>query len=339
MASHEHEPKGEAFELIAMDGIRVMVGPGDRAEVIRRAMADLKTTIDGCQNQALSKDTFDALARQCSIFLRKMALGDDRNPPLLDAETCTAAGIQFHKLQPVRGERQRAAVVQLTISKSNLHLTLSHPETGELLGEMTQGFDDPWEFSITADWPLPGITGWVGTPTPDTPWTIGPEELFDLRTTIGHDCKRWLDQQLVLFDNRSVTLGNALRALINAEGAHAPTAVLLMKPQDSNARHTPDTIRNPGPYILLSVVTSGFTYSHLIAVEAGLYLYLLIAQSGLIDQFKDVDSISGFQITGLDADSPPDHPPLSFEGGIIPPIRNRTGGQQESHTIRAPRPR
>ena len=35
MTSHEHEPSGEAFELIAMDGIRVMVGPGDRAEVIR----------------------------------------------------------------------------------------------------------------------------------------------------------------------------------------------------------------------------------------------------------------------------------------------------------------
>ena len=339
MTSHEHEPNVQAFELIAMDGIRVIVGPGDRAEVIRRAMADLKTTIDGCQNQAPSRDTFDALARQCSIFLRKMVLGDDRNPPLLDAEICTVAGIHFHKLQPVRGERQRAVVVQHTISKSNSRLTLTHPETGELLGEMNQGFDDPWEFSITADWPLHGITGWVGTPTGETPWTIGPEELFDLRTTIGHDCKRWLGQQLVLFDNRSVTLGNAIRALINAEGAHAPTEVLLMKPQNSNARRTDDIIRNPGPYILLSVVTCGLTYSHLIAVEAGLYLYLLIAQSGLIDQFKDVDSTPSFQITGPDRDYPPDHPPLRFEGSIMRPIRNRTGGQQESHTIRVPRPR
>lgn len=337
MATLEHDTNGEAFELTDMDGIRVMVGHGDRSEVMRKAMVDLKTTIEGCQLQAPSRDTFDALARQCSIFLRKMALGDDRNPPLLNSETCKAAGIQFHKLKPVGSERQRAAVVELTLTSSKFQATLTHPDTGELLGEMSQGFDDPWEFSILADWPLPGITGWLGKPTRETPWKIGPEELFDLRTTLGHDCSRWLEQQLVLFDNQSVTLGSAIRALINAEGAHAPTSVLLM--QDSNARARPDTIRNPGAYILLSMVTGSFTYSHLIAVEAGLYLYLLVAQSGLVEQFKDVDSIPGFQITGLDAVSPSDRPPLGFEGGIAPPIGNRPGGQQETHTIRAPRPR
>ena len=290
MTTSEQQDNQEVFELTPMKGIRIMVGASDRTEVIRKAMVDLKTTIEGCLVQGSTKDTLDTLGRECSIFLRKMAIGDDRNPPLLDPETCKKAGINFHKLAIVRGERQRLAIVEETITNTKFHATLTHPETGETLGEMSHGFDDPWKFSIYIDWPLPGITGWVGSPTPENPWTIGPEGLFDLTTTLGQDCRRWLNQQLVLFDDQSVTLGNAIRALINAEGAHAPTAVLLMKPQDNTTK--PDTIRNPGAYILLAMGTGLFTYSHLIAIEAGLYLYLLVAQSGLIEQFKDLETIS-----------------------------------------------
>ena len=180
---------------------------------------------------------------------------------------------------------------------------------------MSEHFDDPWDFSIYTDWPLPGLAGWIESPTVETPWMISPDELFDLKTTIGNDCARWLDQQLILFDDRSVTLKSAIRALINAEGAHAPISVSLMRPQDNNARATPDTIRNPGAYILLGVVTGGLTYSHVIAIQAGLYQYLVVAQSGLVEQFIDVDTIPVFRIT--------DPPPLGFEGGIAPPIRVR----------------
>ena len=333
MKNHEHETNQEAFALTPMEGLGIMVGPGDRAEIIRQIMVDLKITIDDCTVQTPSKDMLDSLARQCSIFLRKMAIGDGRNPPLLDSETCKGAGIQFHKLQAVRGERQSLPVAQLTVSSSKTHLTLTHPETGELLGDTTYGFNDPWEFSIHADWPLPGIVEWVGSPTSEIPWTIGPEGLFDLTTTIGQDCSKWLNQQLVLFDNQSVTLGKAIRALINAEGAHAPVTVSLMRPQDSNARGTPDSIRNPGAYILLSMVTGVCTYSHLIAIETGLYLFLLVAQSGLVEQFKDIDSIPSFQITKCD------DIPLGFEGNITLPLNIKPGGQQVSHTIRAPRAR
>ena len=48
MTNHEDETRQEAFELTGMEGIRIMVGPGDRTEVIRTAMVDLKTTINGC---------------------------------------------------------------------------------------------------------------------------------------------------------------------------------------------------------------------------------------------------------------------------------------------------
>ena len=339
MTSPEDELNKQAFQWIGMEGIGVMVGDSDRPEVIRNAMVDLKTVIDGCLVQTPGRDMFDTLARQCSIFLRKMALGDERNPPLLDPETCKAAGLVFHKLRAVQGERQVQTVVQTKIVSSKMRATLTDPETGELLGDMSLQSDDPWELRIDTEWPLPGLVDWIGLPTPETPWSISPEGLFDFRTRLGFDCTRWLGQQLVLFDNRTVTLGNVIRAVVNAEGAHSPLVVPLMRPEDSKTRGTPDTIRNPGAYILLCVVTCGITYAHVIAIEAGLYLYLELAQSGIVDQFKDVDSVPAFDLTAPDTGSLPGQTPLLFEGSVMLPSRIRPGGQKKSHMIRAPVPR
>ena len=335
MASLESEQNQQAFELTAMEGIRIIARPNDRPQVIRDAMVDLKTVIDGCMAQTPSRDVFDTLARQCAIFLRKMAVGDARNPPLLDLETCKAAGLVFHKLRAVRGKRQTQTVAEIEITDSKLRLTLTDPETESLLGDLSLQSDDPWTFRIDTDWPLPGIVDWVGLPTRETPWSINPEGLFDLRTSLGHDCSRWLGQLLVLFNNRAVTLGNVIRAVVNAEGAHAPLVVPLMRPGNSS-RSTPDTIRNPGAYILLCVVTCGITYAHVVTIEAGLYLYLVLAQSGIVDQFKDEDTVPEFRLTATDTEYPPGMMPLRFEGGIEPPIRIRPGGQTESHTIRVP---
>ena len=339
MTSPESEHNQQAFELTAMEGIRISARLNDKPQVIRDAMVDLKTVIDGCMAQTPSRDVFDTLARQCSIFLRKMALGDGRNPPLLDPETCKAAGLVFHKLRAVRGKRQIQTVVQTQIASSNMRLTLTDPGTGELLGDMSLQSVDPWTFRIDTDWPLPGIVDWVGLPTRETPWSINLEGLFDLRTSLGQDCSRWLGQLLVLFDNQTVTLGNVIRAVVNAEGAHAPLEVSLMRPVDGIVRDTPDTTRNPGAYILLCVVTCGITYAHVVTIETGLYLYLVLAQSGIVDQFKDVDSIPEFRLTAPDAEYPLGLMPIRFEGGIALPIRVRPGGQEESHMIRVPLPR
>ena len=135
MTGSENENNQQAFQWIDMEGIGVMAGHSDRAEVIRNTMVDLKTTIDGCMVQTPSRDMFDTLARQCSIFLRKMAVGDDRNPPLLDVETCRAAGIGFHKLRAVRGERQIQTVVQNRITDSKMRATLSPNPPKDVLGD------------------------------------------------------------------------------------------------------------------------------------------------------------------------------------------------------------
>ena len=72
MTSPESGHNQQAFELTAMEGIRITARLNDKPQVIRDAMVDLKTVIDGCMAQTPSRDVFDTLARQCSIFLRKM---------------------------------------------------------------------------------------------------------------------------------------------------------------------------------------------------------------------------------------------------------------------------
>ena len=339
MTSPDDELNQEAFKWIATEGIGIMARPGDRTEVIREVMVDFKTVIDGCLTQKPGRDMYDTLARQCSIFLRKMALGDSRNPPLLDSDTCKKVGLEFHKLRAVQGERRILTVVWNKIVSSEMRATLTEPETGELLGDISAQSNDPWEFKINTEWPLPGMVDGGELPTEETLWSISPDGLFDYGTSLGHDCAQWMGQQLILFDNQSVTLQNVIRAVVNAEGAHAPLVVPLMRPEDSKARATPDTIRNPGAYILLCVVTCGIPYGHVIAIETGLYLYLELAGSGIVEQFMEVDSVPKFLLTATPDGSPQDRIPLGFEGSILMPSRVRPGGQVITHTVRSPAPR
>ena len=48
MTSPEDELNKQAFEWIAMEGVGVVARDHDRSQVIRDAMVDLKTVIDGC---------------------------------------------------------------------------------------------------------------------------------------------------------------------------------------------------------------------------------------------------------------------------------------------------
>ena len=73
----------------------VSVGHRDRAGRAGEAMIDLRLALDGfiAQPPKLFSHAVASLARHCSIFLRKMVLGDDRSPRLLDEETCRTAGL------------------------------------------------------------------------------------------------------------------------------------------------------------------------------------------------------------------------------------------------------
>ena len=80
----------------------------DKRERIHEAMCDLKFTVDGVIAQLAQSDQFDqlpqfaaALARACSIFLRKMVLGDRGDPKtrLLDDEISQSLDLRFEKLR------------------------------------------------------------------------------------------------------------------------------------------------------------------------------------------------------------------------------------------------
>jgi len=328
-----------AFEWVPLEGFGITVGSGDRLMVIRDAVLDLMTVLDGCHVQGLSRDTIDSLARHCSIFLRKMVLGDRRNQPLLDFKTCEDMGLVFHRIKAVRGERQIRTVLHQTVYGNRMRATLTDTEAGETLGHELHQTDDPSELKIETEWPLPGIVDWIEYPTSSEPWKISPSGLVDLDVEMGHDCKRWLAQQLVLFDDRPISLRHVVRAVVNVEGAHAPLMVELMRPKDERNRRQPDTIKNPGSYALLCVVTGDVPYAHIITIEAGLYICFSLLMKGILGSLTRGIAAPELIVFGSEFDEPDAQFPLRFEGGVRVPFGPNAGGRKELHFVRAPRAR
>ena len=94
----------------------------------------------------------------------------------------------------------------------------------------------PQRLSFDVQWPLPGMADWRSQPTPENPWKIGPEELFDAQSSPSPGYDAWLGQQLVMFDNRGITLKDVTRVIVNTEGAHSPPVERLMLPQGDEDR-------------------------------------------------------------------------------------------------------
>ena len=101
--SADSEPSVDLIQFVRTEGSPVHVGQRDRTERIREAMIDLRLVIDGCQAQPPNRlsDTAASLARHCSIFLRKMVLGDERSPRLLDPEFWQASRLGFNRIKKV----------------------------------------------------------------------------------------------------------------------------------------------------------------------------------------------------------------------------------------------
>ena len=189
-------------QLARTKGGPVSVGHRGRAERIGEAMVDLRLVIDGfvAQPPSLFRDAVASLTRHCSIFLRKMALGDDRSPRLLNDETCRTAGLGFDRVRRIPGDRRTLTLVPVEIAGCYLQATKLDEETGDpeaayVLPLGQQGL------SIAVEWPLPGMADWLIQPTPRAPWNIRSEGLFGSESSPVLSCDRWLGQQLVLFDN------------------------------------------------------------------------------------------------------------------------------------------
>ena len=332
--SADSRPPVKPIQFVPMKGSPIIVGRRDRAQRIREAITDLQVVIDGCAahpyNGAVDKAA--SLARHCSIFLRKMVLSDRNNRCLLDEDFCRTAGLRFDRIRRISDDRRTLTIVPVRSSGGFVQFTKLNEET--LQPEATFGIPmGPQRLSFEIQWPLPGMACWRSQPTPEDPWRLRPEELFDSQSNPSPDCDAWLGQQLVMFDNRGITLKDVIRVIVNTEGAHSPPLERLSLPQGDEDRTRFRVIRDGEIHILGHILVSGVRYSHAIVIEAAMYLYRQLTRNESISTPESAGEILQFCFVPEAVFAAKQHW-LSFDGGLMA----SWGGEQSiSHTIRAPR--
>ena len=329
------EPPIEPIQFVPTEGSPVHVGQRDRTERIREAMVDLRLVIDGCQAQPpdRSGDTPASLARHCSIFLRKMVLGDERSPRLLDAEYWHESRLGFNRIKKVPSNRRTLTLVPVSVDGGYFQATKLDEETRA--PEVTHVIPfGPQRLSFDIDWPLTGMADWLSQPTAESPWELGPDGLFESQLEQENDCDQWLGQQLVIFDNRGITLKDIIRVTVNTEAAHSPPLerLMLTKGEKDEARFR--VARDSEIHILSHIRVCGVRYSHAIVIQAALHLYRELAGNASFRPSEDEVSIPVFCFIPDDVFSP-DQSWLGFDGGLAFSLRG--AGQSITHKVRAPR--
>ena len=142
----------------------------------------------------------------------------------------------------------------------------------------------PHDLNIVIEWPLPGAAGWTSAPTRECPWTISPQELFDLNAAEKLDCSAWLGQQLVMFDRRGITLKDVIRMVATFEGAHSIDVSRLLQAADEKSK---GPFKNPERHVLDNIVVFGMKYTHIVVIECALYLYEMLADGSHIERLAD----------------------------------------------------
>ena len=333
--STDSEPLVEPIQFIRMQGSPVHVGTRDRTERIREAMTDLRLVIDGCKAQPPERlgDTAASLARHCSIFLRKMVLGDERSPRLLDAEHWQTSRLGFNRIRKVPSKRRTLALVPVAVTGGYFQATKLDEDTRE--PEVTHFIPfGPQRLTVLVEWPLPGMTDWLEQPTPETPWAVRPDGLVEPQPNQEFDCDQWLAQQLVIFDSRGITLKDIIGTTVNTEGAHSPPLERLMLPEGDNDRARFRVARDSEIHILNHITVCGVRYNHAVVIQAAMYLYRELAGKPSFGYSEDEEGIPVFCFIPDDVFSL-DQSWLRFDGGLALSLRGI--GQSITHRVRAPR--
>ena len=301
-------PSKEPIQFVATEGTPVSVGRRDKAERIREAIIDLQLVIDGCDDLPRSqfRDAAASLARHCAIFLRKMVLGDERRTLTLVPVNIFGGYAQFTKLDEETGEPEAVHVMPM----------------------------GPQRLSFAVEWPLNGMADWLSQPTPEDAWKIRPEALFDTESDPSPDCDAWLGQQLVLFDNRGITLKDGIRVMVNTEAAHSPPLQRLMVPRGTSAEARFRVVRDSEIHILSHITVCGVRYSHAIVIETAMYLYRQLTKSGSIRQPEGAGQILEFNFAPEEVFSDCQDW-LRFDGGLAASFGG--AGRSITHRVRAPR--
>ena len=327
----------ELVTLIPSKGSPVGGRHKDKKERITEVLTDLHLVIGGLGTEVGQHErrdmpqTLSALARHCSVFLRKLVLGDggDRKTRLLDDTVMDSLNLRLQPLRKIPQKQRRTIRTGLAVGGGFMKLTkLDEPGPGPAPTQCLPVAPHDLEFGI--EWPLPGTADWVGVTSPTEPWQICAEQLFDTGSTRALNCDDWLGQQIVLFDSRGISLKDIIRMVVTYEGAHAINVGRLSEVEG----HKPfKPAKDPALHLLNNITLFGIRYPHLIVIESALYLYNSLLDEPSI-QRPDGDiylAIPAFVCHEGQASSPrPDW--LRFEGSIM--VTFATEAKSTRYTIR-----
>ena len=333
----EGEPDA-LVRFVRTKGTQVTGRHKDKPERIAETVADLELACEGAFSLARRTPRGNrqrwsaALARECSVFLRKMVVGDWNDPAtrLLDDSVVRAFGVGFAKLRKIPAQR-RILEVGMSMAGGMVSVRKLNEATGSPEGTVSLPMPAQ-RLSIAIEWPLPGTASWTETPTGDRPWTIAPGELFQLEGKEELDCSGWLGQQLVMFDQHGITLKDVIRTVATYEGAHSINVSRLLQEESKPAK---GPFRHPERHVLDNVTIFGMKYTHIVVIECALYLYEMLTDGGHITRLPDEEWRLRPSFVTLEEDGffSAQQEWLGFAGGLI--LVFGTAERTITHRIRA----
>ncbi len=314
---------GEKVTFVPTTGSLVGGRDKDKKERITEVLSDLQLAIGGFGTQATGQyerrdlpQVLGALARMCSVFLRKLVLGDRgvKETRLLDDAVMESLELRLQPLRKIPRKSRRTIETGFGVGVGFMQLTkVDEPGPGSA---PTYRFPvAPHDLEFAIEWPLPGTADWTGTPSEKDPWLLCAEQLFDTGSKRALSCDEWLGQQVVVFDGRGVSLKDIIRTVVNYEGAHATNVGRLA---DIEGHKPLKAAQEPELHILNNVTLFGIRYAHVIVIEAALYLYERLLDERSIERpGGDIYMVKpGFACPEEQTSSPRPHW-LRFEGGLM----------------------
>ena len=310
----------------------------DKKERIAEVLSDLQLAIGGFGTQATGKyerrelpQVLGAFARVCSVFLRKLVLGDrgEKTTRLLDDAVMESLQLRLQPLRKISRGRRRTIGTGFGAGGGFMQVTRVR-EPGPGPAPAYRFPVAPHDLEIVVEWPLPGTADWTGPPSDKDPWLLCAEQLFDTASKRALSCDDWLGQQVVVFDGRGVSLKDIIRAVVTSEGAHAVNVARL---SEVEGHKSSKQAQDPELHILNNVTLFGVRYAHMIVIESALYLYeRLLNETSIQPPAGDTYMVKpGFACPeGQASSSRPDW--LRFEGTMMMEFSSEP--RLTRHTIR-----
>ena len=261
------------------DELRVTGHRKSDQEHLTDALRDMHYAIAALRSEQQQRE-LGPLVRVCSIFLRKLVLGDRgaRETRLLRDSVLKSIVMPLRPIRKIPKEERRIVRNGFSFSNGSVTFTkLDEPNRGKVAVLPLSDMDVDLQLHL----PLPGIANWTGIPTKDNLWLMASDQLFDMKSRQNLTCDSWLAQQVVRFDGIGISLKDIIQYVANHEGAHAlnreqrQQAQQKANPHREKTRHALD--------LLNCTFLFGMPFNHIIVFEAAMYLYQLLLKEPSID--------------------------------------------------------